>query len=172
MDRLVTGFDLIEGPLWQAGRGLLFSDVLRGGVYRLSPDGSVETVFAHRRGVGGMAFHEAGGLIVSGGNISFKPFDGSATRKILDRDPENDNVGYNDLVTDSDGRVWVGSLGSSPVFDDGRAPIPGSLHVIDLDGTSRIQSTGIELTNDLGFSADGSTALPLRFPRRLSSPRK
>ena len=32
MDALCDGYTLIEGPVWMPGRGLLFSDVLAGGV--------------------------------------------------------------------------------------------------------------------------------------------
>lgn len=157
MRKLTTGYGLVEGPLWDPQRGLLFSDVLFGGVFCLTPAGNVETLFEHRRGIGGIALHAAGGLIVSGGNVSFKPFNGGPTKRLLDADPDHGNVGYNDLMIDQDGRIWVGSLGSSPVFEDGREPSPGSLHVIELDGTARIVGGGIELTNGLGFSPDGTS---------------
>ena len=71
-DALVRGFGLIEGPVWDPDRGLLFSDVFAGGVYALSPDGQLSTCFEHRKGIGGMAAHADGGLVVSGRNISFK----------------------------------------------------------------------------------------------------
>jgi len=96
------------------------------------------------------------GLIVSGRNISFKPFDGGETQLLLDRDEQNGNVGYNDITTDAAGRVYAGSLGNSPVFDDGRDTAQGDLHLIDLDGSSRIVGQGITLTNGLGFSPDGN----------------
>ena len=35
MDILASGYRLIEAPVWVAGRGLYFSDVLGGGVYLL-----------------------------------------------------------------------------------------------------------------------------------------
>ena len=157
MEKLTRqGYGLIEGPVWDPDRGLLFSDVMFGGVFALREDGEAEPVFEHRRGIGGMALHESKGLVVSGRNVSYKSFAGGATQLLLDSDPANDNVGYNDLTTDSLGRIYVGSLGSSPVFDDGREPKSGSLYVIDLDGTSRKLHDGIELTNGLGFSPDGS----------------
>lgn len=156
-EALTRGYGLIEGPLWDPEQGLLFSDVLGGGIYCLDGNGSVRTVFEHRRGVGGMALHEAGGLVVSGRNISFKPFSGGETRLILDRDPDAGNVGYNDLTTDGTGRIYAGSLGSSPVFEDGRAPQAGDLFLIDLDGSARVVATDVQLTNGLGFSPDGGT---------------
>ena len=157
MQPLAKGYGLIEGPVWDSQRGLLFSDVLVGGVYALSRDGAVSSVFEHRRGIGGMALHTAGGLVVSGRNVSFKSFDGGATVTLLDSDPDHGNVGYNDLTTDSKGRIYVGSLGASPVFADGRAPQAGNLYLIDLDGSARIVGHDIQLTNGLGFSPDGRT---------------
>ena len=156
MEKLAEGYGLIEGPVWDPEQGLLFSDVLFGGVHCLAADGGVSTVFGHRRGIGGMVPHEDGGLIVSGRNISFKPFGGGATVTLLDRDEAAGNVGYNDLTTDSRGRIYAGSLGASPVFEDGREPSAGDLYLIDLDGSARVVGTDIQLTNGLGFSPDGS----------------
>ena len=156
-ESLVSGYGLVEGPVWDQELGLIFSDVLFGGVYSLDTRNNVRNLFEHRRGIGGMAFHVAGGIVVSGRNVSFKPFGSNTSRLLLDRDEANDNVGYNDLTTDSQGRIYVGSLGSSPVFEDGRGPVAGNLYVIDLDGTSRIVAEDVQLTNGLGFSPDGST---------------
>lgn len=157
MEALATGYGLIEGPLWVADRGLLFSDVLNGGVFCIDPFGAVTTVFEHRRGIGGMALHEQNGLVVSGRNVSCKPFDGGATVTLMDSDPDAGIVGFNDLTTDSTGRIYAGSLGSSPVFEDGREPAAGDLWLIDLDGSHRRVAPDIRLTNGLGFSPDGRT---------------
>jgi gluconolactonase len=157
LERLSKGYGLVEGPVWRAGVGLIFADVLFGGVFCVAADGEVSTVFEHRRGIGGMSLHTDGGLVVSGRNISYKGFDGSDTVTVLDRDPEHGNVGYNDITTDAAGRIYAGSLGASPVFDDGRAWQAGDLYLIDLDGSSRIVGRDVELTNGLGFSPDGKT---------------
>jgi len=157
MERLATGYSLIEGPLWLPGRGLIFSDVLNGGIFCVDRDGHVTTVFEHRRGVGGSAFHVADGLIVSGRNIAYKPFDGGPTVTLLDRDPEAGNVGYNDLTTDAAGRIYAGSLGTSPVFENDGEPAAGDLWLIDLDGMCRRVAREIWLTNGLGFAPDGRT---------------
>ena len=155
MEKLAHGYGLIEGPVWVTGRGLVFSDVHGGGVFCLDEHGSVSTVFPHRRGIGGMAVHEQDGLVVGGRNIGFKSFAGGDTVVLLDRDPDNGNVGYNDLTTDTTGRIYAGSLGS-PVFE-GTEQIAGELYLIDLDGTSRIVARDVLLTNGLGFSPDGNT---------------
>lgn len=153
MEELATGYGLVEGPVWDAGRGLLFSDVLNGGVYALGRDGAVSTVFPHRRGIGGMAPHEAGGLVVGGRNIAFKSWDGARTEVLLDSDVTPEAVGFNDLATDAAGRIYVGSL-AYRVFGGG-PPRPGHLHLVDLDGSTRAVSDGVMLTNGLGVSPDG-----------------
>lgn len=155
MEELIRGFGLIEGPVWDPDRGLIFSDVLEGGVFSLSEAGELATVFEHRKGIGGMSLHEAGGLVVSGRNVAFKPFDGGPTVVLLDRDEEAGNVGYNDITTDAAGRIYAGSLGASPVFDDGRKPAAGDLYLIDLDGSARVVATDVQLTNGLGLSPNG-----------------
>ncbi len=155
METLTQGYGLVEGPIWVEGQGLLFSDVLLGGVYCLDAQGEVSKVFAHRRGIGGMSLHENGGLIVSGRNISWKSVPEGETRTVLDRDESVGLVGFNDITTDDSGRIYAGSLGASPVFQDGREPQSGSLYLIDLDGSSRIVAQDIALTNGLGFSPDG-----------------
>jgi xylono-1,5-lactonase len=143
--------------LWIAERGLLFSDVLNGGVFCLGHNGHVRSEFEHRRGIGGMAEHVAGGLIVSGRNISFKPFGSGATQTVLEQNPAANIVGFNDLTTDAAGRIYAGSLATSPVFETSGEPQAGDLWLIDVDGTSRIVGHEIWLSNGLAFAPDGRT---------------
>lgn len=153
---LARGYGLIEGPLWLPDHGLLFSDVHHGGVFRLDADGRVETVVEHRRGIGGLAWHVAGGLVVSGRNVAFKPLGAGATLPLLEREAAPGAVGFNDLTTDAAGRIYVGSLGASP-FDTDAAPRMGDLFCIDVDGSHRVVGRDISLTNGLGFAPDGRT---------------
>jgi len=152
MQRMASGYHLVEAPVWDDERGLFFSDVLGGGIYRLGLDDAVSQVVPKRRGVGGMALHVNGGLVVGGRNIAWVG-DGGETRVLLEPDAIPGAVGFNDLTTDAVGRIYVGSL-CYRVFAD--PPKPGFLHVIDLDGSLRTLSDGIMLTNGLGFSPDGS----------------
>lgn len=151
MQRMATGYGLVEAPVWDDERGLFFSDVLGGGVYRLGLDDHVDPVIPKRRGVGGMALHANGGLIVGGRNIAWVG-DGE-TRVLLDPSAIPGAIGFNDLTTDAAGRIYVGSL-CYRVFAD--PPKPGFLHVIDLDGSMRTLSDGVMLTNGLGVSPDGA----------------
>lgn len=151
MERVATGYGLIEGPVWDPQRGLYFSDVMNGGVYLLDHGGKVSPVVAKRRGIGGMALHANGGLVIGGRDIAHvDPAGNSRTLLALDAIPGA--TGFNDLVADDTGRIYVGSL-AYRVFG-GEAPRPGYLHVIDLDGSMRTLSDGVMLTNGLGFSPD------------------
>ena len=152
MQLIATGFGLIEGPVWDSERGLYFSDVINGGVHLLDRADKVSLVVPKRRGVGGMALHASGGLVVGGRDIAFVAADGT-TRTLLSLEAIPGATGFNDLCADRAGRVYVGSL-AFRVFG-GDTPKPGHLHVIDLDGTMRTLSDGILLTNGLGFSPDG-----------------
>ncbi len=152
MQQVATGYGLIEGPVWDPARGLYFSDVLNGGVHLLDRGGTVSLVVPKRRGIGGMALHAAGGLVVGGRDIAHVDPDG-ATRTLLSLEAIPGATGFNDLAADRAGRLYVGSLAFRVFGDD--PPKPGHLHVIDLDGTMRTLSDGVLLTNGLGFSPDG-----------------
>ncbi|MBV9331452.1 MAG: SMP-30/gluconolactonase/LRE family protein [Alphaproteobacteria bacterium] len=153
MQELATGFGLIEAPVWQPGTGLYFSDVLNGGVHLLRSDGDVSLIVPKRKGVGGMALHQAGGLVMGGRDICFFPFEDASPKSWLKISDVQGATGFNDLTTDAEGRIYVGSL-AFRVFG-GEEPKAGKLHVIDLDGSVRAVSDGILLTNGLGFSPDG-----------------
>ena len=148
LETLVYGYGLLEGPRVDANDNLYFSDVPNGGVYRRSPSGEVSTVIPRRRGVGGIALHADGGVVVSGKNICHVK-DGQ-TRILFQRD---DIPGFNDIFTDSAGRVYVGSLRSDP-FKEG-ARTPGELWRVEEEGKATEMYGNVGLTNGIGFSLDG-----------------
>ena len=84
METLVSGHGLIEGPRVDAQGNLFFSDVPNGGVYQRTREGKVSTVVPRRRGVGGIALHAEGGLVISGRNMdktTIKKVSGSVKAK-------------------------------------------------------------------------------------------
>lgn len=150
-ETLVTGYGLVEGPRVDAQDRLYFSDAQNGGVYRREPSGRIETIVPKRRGVGGIALHEEGGIVVSGRNICHVK-DGES-RIVLEI---ADVLGFNDLFTDAEGRVLVGSQRFNP-FESGATVIPGELYRIDADGRAERLYDDVALTNGIGFSPDGKT---------------
>jgi xylono-1,5-lactonase len=150
MRQLVSGFGLVEGPAWD-GSGLVFSDVPRGGVYRLDAStGDVAMVIPKRRGVGGIAVHADGGLVVSGRNIQHVR-DGEI--RVLYEDATA--AGFNDLGTDGAGRVYFGSLRHDP-FAEGEPFAAGEAYRVNHDGSVDQLYEDVGLTNGIGFSPDGS----------------
>ncbi len=147
-ETLVSGYGLIEGPRVDDAGNLYFSDVPNGGVYRRSPDGEIETVVPKRRGVGGIALHAAGGLVISGRNICHVR--AGETRVIFER---ADIPGFNDLFTDARGRVYTGSLRQN-AFDQGPRT-PGEAWRIEISGQPVELYDDVGLTNGIGFSPDG-----------------
>jgi D-xylonolactonase len=153
MQQVATGYGLIEGPVWDPVRGLYFSDVINGGVHLLDAAGKISLAIPKRRGIGGMALHASGGLVVGGRDIACMSLADGTAHSLLSLDAIAGATGFNDLTTDAAGRIYVGSL-AYKVFG-GETPKPGYLHVIDLDGTMRTLSDGVMLTNGLGFAPDG-----------------
>jgi gluconolactonase len=147
LETLAHGYGLLEGPRVDENDNLYFSDVPNGGVYRRSPNGEVTTVVPKRRGVGGIALHANGGVVVSGKNICHVK-DGE-TRILFQRE---DIPGFNDIFTDSAGRVYVGSLRSDPFKPGERTP--GELWRIDAEGKVVQMYDQVGLTNGIGFSPD------------------
>lgn len=150
LELLSSGWGLIEGPRVDANDNFYFSDVPNGGVRLRRPSGEIEVVIPKRRGVGGMVFHENGGLVVGGRNIQIVK-DGDS--RIL-FDPGF--PGFNDLHTDAAGRIYVGSLRSDP-FSDAKDRQAGELWRLELNGDATQIYDGVQLTNGIGFSPDGMT---------------
>ena len=150
VEALASGYGLVEGPCVDGAGGLYFSDVTGGGVYRLTPDGTVETVVPRRRGVGGIALHADGGIVISGRDICHVR---DGTSRILFERPDGVG-GFNDLATDAAGNVYFGSLRSDP-FRLERERTPGECYRIEPGGAVRELYGGIGLSNGIGVSPDG-----------------
>lgn len=149
VEAVAWGFGLIEGPRADAEGGLYFSDVPNGGVRRLAPDGSVEVIVPKRRGVGGIALHADGGIVISGRNICHV------------RDGESrvlfapDAPGLNDLFTDSAGHIICGTMRSDP-FNESGPRTPGECWRVDAEGQAVMLYGDVLLTNGIGLSPDAS----------------
>ena len=64
-----------------------FSDVRNGGVHLLDRAGKVSLVVPKRRGIGGMALHAQGGLVVGGRDIACVSLPDGTTRTLLALEP-------------------------------------------------------------------------------------
>ena len=104
-ETLASGYGLVEGPTFSPDGSLYWSDVLGGGVHRRDADGTVSTVIPQRRGVGGIALHADGGLVVGGRDLIHVRDGANRTLLSIEGLP-----GWNDLCTDARGRQYGGSI--------------------------------------------------------------
>ena len=118
---LADGLDVGEAPRVDDEGRVWFTNVLGGGVYRWSDGGGVETMVPKRKGVGGLALHEDGGVVVSGRDIVHVRPDGS--NRLLFSPPEG-VTGFNDICATADGDLLVGGLRFRPFA--GEDTVPGS----------------------------------------------
>ncbi|HKV55933.1 MAG TPA: SMP-30/gluconolactonase/LRE family protein [Candidatus Binataceae bacterium] len=149
---LASGFGLIEGPRVDDQNRLCFSDVPNGGVYRRDPSGTVETLIPKRRGVGGIAINEGGGIVCSGRNLIYFSEAAHTSRELFTEWEGKPLKGINDIQPDDHGSIYCGTLEFDPFSN--RKPIPGSLFRVDPDGKVSKVWEGIQITNGLGLSPD------------------
>jgi gluconolactonase len=150
IETLAWGYGLVEGPRVDGDDNLYFSDVHGGGVHRRRRDGTIETVVPRRRGVGGIALHADGGVVISGRDICHVR-DGR-TRVVF----APDAPGLNDLFVDAAGRVICATMRSDPFTTDGPRTA-GECWLIDTDGVAVELYGDVALANGIGLSPDNSS---------------
>jgi len=141
---------LLEAPRLRPDGAALYSDVLAGGVFEVSPAGEVRELVPDRRGVGGLVPHRDGGVVVTGRTLSHVAVGGSE-HELLGREGV---TGYNDLTTDADGAVLVGALRYRPLA--GEEPVPGRLLRVHDRGSAEVLTERVTWPNGVGVSLDGS----------------
>jgi D-xylonolactonase len=151
-DVCAHGYGLAEAPTIDIDGSLVFSDVLGGGVYRIGERDKVTTVVPKRRGVGGIAIHEDGGIVCSGRDLVHVR-EGHEPRTVLHVDGV---AGWNDLCTDATGRIYAGAL-RFPVFDPQAQVVPGELWRVALDGDPTVVFGDVVHANGVACTADGRT---------------
>jgi len=149
LERVLTGYGLIEAPRMDDDGALYFCDARLGGVYRLDSGGQVETVVPRRKGVGGIVLHQDGGIVVSGRDLSHV-YQGKSRTVFSAADVPR----FNDIFTDTLGRIYAGSLCFDP-FEKKAEPTPGALYRVEGEGHASILYSNVGLTNGIGFSPDG-----------------
>lgn len=152
MERLASGYGLLEGARWYDSLGLVFSDMTGGGVYRLAGgEGPVLDVLPHRKGIGGLVTHADGGLVVSGRTVARK-VPGTDVTEVLHA-PASDERFFNDLTADAAGRIYVGSVCVDPLNAGDAEGAPGRLYQLDVDGGGvKVLADDVLVSNGLGTS--------------------
>jgi gluconolactonase len=151
-ETLAEGYGLVEAPRPDGSGGVLFSDVVGGGVHRWTP-GGVELVLPRRRGIGGLVPHASGGVVVSGRDLSH------GERTVLAAPAGV--AGFNDLVTDDEGGILAGALRFNPLA--GEDPAPGEVWRLAPDGSAAVFAEGVVWPNGIGIAPDGGTVYVTDF---------
>ena len=118
-DLILSKYELVEGPRYDDANGIYFCDSQQGGVFLLDRAGKIATVIPKRKGVGGIALHADGGIVVSGRNICHVKHGVSrvcrTTAPFVQR-----------YCHDPSGRLYVGALRFDPFNPDAQV-IPANM---------------------------------------------
>ena len=157
-ERLATGFEFSEGPMWHPDGYLLFVDLPRSLILRLVPGGEPEVVREDSGRSNGLTFDLQGRLIMcEGGNrrVTRMGADGTIT-PIAERWEGKRLNRPNDVVGRSDGSLYFTNPSSRP-FEPSDAEIGfNGVHRIAPDGTATVVVRDFEFPNGLAFSPDES----------------
>jgi gluconolactonase len=170
LERVATGFEFTEGPVWAPDGALLFSSPNTNAIYRWDPVGKV-TVFRSKSGYRGVdigRYHQPGS-----NGLAFDP-QGRLTicqhgdRRVIRVEPHG-NVTVladaydggrlnspNDLVYRSDGTLYFTDppFGLPGVFDDPAKELPISGVFRVRDGRVTLETDELEGPNGIAFSPD------------------
>jgi sugar lactone lactonase YvrE len=151
---LVAGRGLVESPRWHGDR-LYFSDWSAGEVVAVGLDGCSEVVARVASLPLCTTWLPDGRLVI----VS------SADGRLLCREPDGTVVtyadlggpGWNDVVADGRGNVYVNGAGFNPVA--GEAFTPGCVTLAAADGSVRQVADDIAFPNGMAVTADNSTLI-------------
>lgn len=172
VERLATGFQFLEGPVWVRDGGyLLFSDPNDNVIYRWTPDGQV-AVYRTKSGYAGVdigEYHQPGSNGLTLDRDGRLTIDEHGRRRVVrlekngvvtvlaDRYDGKRLNSPNDLVYKSDGALYFTDppFGLPKVYDDPRKELPYSgVFRVGTDGGVRLVARDLIAPNGLAFSPD------------------
>jgi sugar lactone lactonase YvrE len=143
--------ELAEGPVWDAGRGLLrWVDILPGHVHALDPVSGAHSSFGAGQPVGTVGLTRGGGLVLAlAGGFALSGPDGQDLRPFGDLVVDRSVRRFNDGKPDPWSSFWAGTMG---VPED--SGVPGSLYRLSPDGAVTELVGGVALSNGLDWTDD------------------
>ncbi len=155
--RLATGMVFTEGPLWHPDGYLMFVDIRRSLIFKMTPGGEPEVVRENSGGSNGLTFDLQGRLIMCEGDgrrVTRMEADGTVTPLVERWEGKRLNR-PNDVVGRSDGSLYFTDPGMRIDAAERELDFAG-IYRIAPDGTSAPVITEFEYPNGLAFSPDGS----------------
>ena len=153
-EEILGGFMFLEAPRVDAAGDLYFSEVMKGGIYRLSPDAKLDGYVTDRKFVGGLALTQDGGFITASrpGLEYFNPATGE-NRSVAATFDGRPIVHVNDIQPDDKGGLYIGGT-HDPEITEGGLPRHTALYRIDASGPAAKLWGDFEISNGIGFSPD------------------
>jgi gluconolactonase len=171
IERIATGFQFGEGPVWHPGGWLLFSDPNANVIYRWEPETWNVSVFLtksgytgvdigryHQPGSNGLTFDPQGRLVVAqhGNRRVLRHERKGPTTVVADRYRGKRFNSPNDLVYRSDGALFLTDppYGLPKVFDDPAKELPHSGVYAVIDGKVSLCTKDLKGPNGIAFTPD------------------
>ena len=157
-ERLATGFEFTEGPVWHPDGHLLFVDIRRSLSHRLAPGGQPELFREHSGGSNGLTFDLQGRLIMCEGDgrrVARMEPDGAITA-VADRWDGKRLNRPNDLICRSDGSVYFTNPAGRMEPPEREMDFSG-VHRVAPDGAVSLLISDLDFPNGLALSPDERT---------------
>jgi gluconolactonase len=158
VERIATGFQFVEGPLWKDGVGLLFSDIPGNAVYRWTPDSGARVYLKPSFNSNGLTLDLQGRLLLAETGtrrIARLEDDGSQIPLASTYDGKKLNS-PNDLVVKSDGAIFFTDPPFNiPAGEQAELAFAG-IYRISPSGDLQLLDSTLNLPNGICFSPDES----------------
>jgi len=166
-ERLATGFEFTEGPVWWPEGFLLFSDIPANRIYRWTPDGGAQ-VWRHPSGESNGLTRDLEGRLVAceHGNRRVSITDADGRVRVLAGQYAGGRLNSpNDIVVKSDGVVYFTDPPYGITPEQREQPVNGVYRILG-DGTIELLVDDFDRPNGLAFSPDESILYIDDSPRR------
>ncbi|MCX6641776.1 MAG: SMP-30/gluconolactonase/LRE family protein [Candidatus Bathyarchaeota archaeon] len=157
VERLTTGYQFLEGPVWNSAYGfLLFSDIPANRIYKWVPDGSVSVFREPCGNSNGLTFDKRGNLIIcEHGTRRLSILEKNEDYKVLaDRYQDKRLNSPNDVVVRSDGKIYFTDPPYGIKVDEQELPFQG-VYSLDVEKEKlTLLLNDFDRPNGLAFSPD------------------
>lgn len=154
-EKVATGHYL-EGLAIADNGDVWFTDVVKGGVHRLSPNGETQSWLTDRLFLAALAFNYDGRVLFTGAHgIAWLDPATGATGVLLDQLDGAPIPGVSELAPDGEGGVYFGTIDLVSIAR-GERPRPSGLYRLHANGKLTQMVGGLKFTNGIGVSPDGA----------------